>query len=864
MKKIISVVSTILVAASSSFAQMSSTLYFMEQNPLIHNFNPSFQPNDKMVIGMPALSLVSVNAGNSKLSFQDIYVPRTIDGKNTTVLFLHPEAKDEVLNVINKMSPRDRIFADYNLQLLNFGMRIKDKSYVTFSLSNRMEMNTIIPKEMLKAALMTEGNGPESSYSFGLNKFSSSVNVYSELALGYSYAFADNFQVGAKIKYLMPHAGFRTDFKDVDLYISKDEWRFAGEGEVDASVPGIEIYKDEEGKIDSIDFNDNFEASDIIKSKGAGVALDFGVTYNPIQCIKLTGSVLDLGFIHYGKEIHKAKKVNDFVFNGLEYTMDDIHKRDSADLFEPYKEMLDDMYVVDDNEGFNSMLTAKALFGVEYSFMQNKMSVGFLSKTYFLHNCASEEVMLAYNYRPNRIVSASASYTVTNGMYSNIGLGVNLNMGPVNLFLAADQIPLRYAKGDGIMIPTRTRAANFSMGLNFAIRDKEREERNRLAWTDSDNDGVSDLHDKCNDTPEGIEVDKTGCPKDSDGDGVPDYLDQCNDSLTGNKVDANGCPLDTDGDGVPDYKDQCNNPNTGGLVDEFGCPSDTDGDGVPDYLDKCESTPIGVPVDANGCPKDSDNDGVADYLDKCPDTPLDTKVDENGCPIDTAPAVAAPVESNEGNVNEASNSDVKTDASKNAKSNVKTSAKTDKNNSATTSAASSSKTNTNRAASTKTNNAFDPSMIADRVNDLTPDEYEANRPKAKHYTVTENGVEYEVFEAPTMNVLFDSSMAVVRNRMLPGINKIVSTLKSNPNTSVIIWGHTDSDCTNEKNLALSVKRSQAVKRVFIAKGIDESRVVARGFGETKPIISNRTPLGRSQNRRAEIIVVTKKPLTSKK
>lgn len=102
-------------------------------------------------------------------------------------------------------------------------------------------------------------------------------------------------------------------------------------------------------------------------------------------------------------------------------------------------------------------------------------------------------------------------------------------------------------------------------------------------------------------------------------------------------------------------------------------------------------------------------------------------------------------------------------------------------------------------------------------------------------------------------------MAVVRNRMLPGIQNVTNTLKSNPNTSVIILGHTDSDCTNEKNLMLSVKRAQAVKRVIMSKGIEDSRIVARGFGETKPIISNRTSIGRSQNRRAEIIVVTKTP-----
>lgn len=844
MKKIISVVSTILATVSSAFAQMPSTLYFMDQNPLIHNFNPSFQPTDKMYIGMPGLSLVSVNAGNSKLAFEDIYVPRTIYGKNTTVLFLHPEATNELRNVMNKISPRDRIFADYNVQLLNFGMRIKEKSYVSFSFSNRMEMNTILPREMFKAALMSEENGSDTEYSFGLGKFSSTMNCYSELAFGYSYAFSDKFQMGGKIKYLIPHAGYRTDFKDMDLYISKDEWRFTGDGEIDASMPGLEIYQDEEGKIDSVDFNDDVKGGDFAKSKGAGLALDFGVTYNPIKSVKLSASLLDLGFVHYSKELHKVKKSGDFIYNGLKYNIEDIHERDSADLWEPYQEMLDNMYVVDESEGYTSMLTAKALVGVEYSFFENKMSVGALSKTYFLRGCASEEIMLAYNYRPSRIVEATASYTVTNGMFSNIGLGVNLNLGPVNLFLAADQIPLRYAKGGGKTIPTRTRAANFAMGLNFLIRDKEREDKSRLSWMDTDKDGVSDLNDKCNDTPEGIEVDKNGCPKDSDGDGVPDYMDQCHDSLTGKKVDAKGCPLDSDGDGVPDYKDQCHNPNSGALVDEFGCPSDVDGDGVPDYLDKCNLTPIGAPVDANGCPKDSDKDGVPDYLDKCPDTPLDTKVDENGCSVavDSA-AVAAPV----------APAEVKNDS----KPATTPAAKPVANNTTKPATTTSTKPVTTPVAKTSNN-----SMIADRYNDLTPEEYAANRPQARHYTITENGVEYDVYEAPTCNILFDSSMAIVRNRMLPEITKVSNILKNKPNTSVIILGHTDSDCTNEKNLALSVKRAQAVKRVMLKKGIDESRIVARGFGETKPVISNRTSIGRSQNRRAEVIVVTKTPKTS--
>jgi len=60
--------------------------------------------------------------------------------------------------------------------------------------------------------------------------------------------------------------------------------------------------------------------------------------------------------------------------------------------------------------------------------------------------------------------------------------------------------------------------------------------------------------------------------------------------------------LDSDKDGVPDNLDKCPNTPEGVAVDKDGCPLDSDKDGVPDYLDKCPDTPAGVAVDKDGCP----------------------------------------------------------------------------------------------------------------------------------------------------------------------------------------------------------------------------------------------------------------------
>lgn len=68
------------------------------------------------------------------------------------------------------------------------------------------------------------------------------------------------------------------------------------------------------------------------------------------------------------------------------------------------------------------------------------------------------------------------------------------------------------------------------------------EESGHFWLDDQDYDGVRDAYDKCPFTPEGVAVDKDGCPLDADGDGVPDYLDKCPGTPLGTVVDTDGCP----------------------------------------------------------------------------------------------------------------------------------------------------------------------------------------------------------------------------------------------------------------------------------------------------------------------------------
>jgi outer membrane protein OmpA-like peptidoglycan-associated protein len=85
----------------------------------------------------------------------------------------------------------------------------------------------------------------------------------------------------------------------------------------------------------------------------------------------------------------------------------------------------------------------------------------------------------------------------------------------------------------------------------------------------------------------------------------------------------------------------------------------------------------------------------------------------------------------------------------------------------------------------------------------------------------------------------------------------VDFLKQNGTVEIEISGHTDNKGSDEYNYNLSQGRSQAVVDYIIEQGIEDFRLTAHGYGETKAIDSNDTDTGRANNRRVEFTVLKK-------
>jgi outer membrane protein OmpA-like peptidoglycan-associated protein len=254
---------------------------------------------------------------------------------------------------------------------------------------------------------------------------------------------------------------------------------------------------------------------------------------------------------------------------------------------------------------------------------------------------------------------------------------------------------------------------------------------------------------------------------------------------------------DVDGDGIFDKDDAC--PDVAGIAEFNGCP-DTDSDGIEDSKDACPD--VAGTVEFNGC-ADTDGDGVADPQDECVDVAGLKEL--NGCPDadadgvadakDGCPQVAGPTENKGCPWPDTDNDGV-----------------ADKEDQC-------------------------PNQPGTVANNGCPEVSDAVKKALNDYAKT---------------ILFDTGKASIKKQSAEVLNDIVGILKEYSNAQFNIEGHTDSSGSATFNKSLSQSRAKSVMDYLVSNGIAADRLNYAGYGEERPLDSNKTRAGKARNRRVEI------------
>jgi outer membrane protein OmpA-like peptidoglycan-associated protein len=291
-------------------------------------------------------------------------------------------------------------------------------------------------------------------------------------------------------------------------------------------------------------------------------------------------------------------------------------------------------------------------------------------------------------------------------------------------------------------------------------------------------------------------------------------------------------PSDRDGDGITDDVDAC--PDVKGVPSEdpkkHGCPppSDRDGDGITDDVDACPDVK-GVPNEdpkKHGCPppSDRDGDGIIDDLDACPDVKGVPSEDpkKNGCPPDRdGDGIYDDVDACP---------DVKGVPSEDPKK-----------------------------------NGCPPDTDGDGI--IDPEDACPNDPGPKDPDPKKNGcptvrvTEQEIIILE--QVQFDTGKATIKKVSDELLDKVAKIFREHPEIlKVEVQGHTDNQGLPAFNKKLSNDRADAVLKALVKRGIAKTRLVAKGYGQDKPIADNGTDAGRQENRRVQFVILDKRPKTA--
>jgi len=103
-------------------------------------------------------------------------------------------------------------------------------------------------------------------------------------------------------------------------------------------------------------------------------------------------------------------------------------------------------------------------------------------------------------------------------------------------------------------------------------------------------------------------------------------------------------------------------------------------------------------------------------------------------------------------------------------------------------------------------------------------------------------------------LLFDFDSDRVRGATGHNLDVLARSLEENPNTDLLVVGHTDAVGSDPYNLDLSERRATAAADYLVNHGVRSGRIDTRGRGEREPIASNESESGRSRNRRVEVAI----------
>lgn len=464
------VVAGFLLITSSVFAQDIATQYFMNI-PQTNTMNPAFRPNSKIYIGLPVLSNFSLNMSNNFLSFDKIFQP--MEGTDSVMTILHPDYDRE--KFLNSIGRKGFVSAEIGTQLLGIGITVADDWYIDFGLAVKGSMAANIPADLF--TLVLEGNEGFIGSSIDLSGMGFNAQAYLESSVGISKNITNKLRVGGRFKLYMGAMNASLTAEQLEIEVNDDFSHALHTDLVMRFNAPVDVSFDDDDMIKDILFREDLGFSEVgPNASNIGVGIDLGATYDLMDNLSLSASIIDFGFINWGSESFELRANNSFSFDGFDITSVITEEIEFDVMMEDFADsLLNSFDFVDTEDKYNSGLPTKIFLGANYRPL-DFIGLGVLSRTTF-NQGLRQSLTFSANLYAGDILSTHLSYTMINRTFNNFGFGLGLKAGPFQFYTVVDQLPASWIKmtdssGEddfNLMLPNRVDYMNLRFGMNLVF-----------------------------------------------------------------------------------------------------------------------------------------------------------------------------------------------------------------------------------------------------------------------------------------------------------------------------------------------------------------------------------------------------------
>jgi len=461
-----------LLGGSYLLRAQPNTLYFMKGIPQTKDLNPA-RPGitGGFYFSMPLFSKLDLSANTNNWAYNDLIHKGTYNPLLNNTIGNSLNGSDSLVIDLDKfrenIGNKNFVHESAALTVLEGGYK-KGKNFFAFSLSEREFSQVFFHKNIVN--LIQRGNYPYVGQTFYSGNFGIGAQHYREFTFNYARDVTKKLSVGGAAKILFGMAAVQTNGINFKV-TSPDNGEYldiTAAGRVNISAP-FDFTYNSRGEITSVNSRPNYTIGDYLKNlKNPGFAVDMGFAYRLNKKTELSASVIDLGVIGWKSNVTRLSGQDHFLYRGIDVTDTANTPPFIARLSPVINQLGDSMAAIfrpnTSGANFSTLLPAKIYFGIDYQ-LSDAVSLSGLSRIRIISNTVHTSLTASANALIWNGVSLSASYSIMESTFDNLGLGIGIKTGPFQIYAAADNVYSPF-------YPAKARNMNLRIGINFIFNDE--------------------------------------------------------------------------------------------------------------------------------------------------------------------------------------------------------------------------------------------------------------------------------------------------------------------------------------------------------------------------------------------------------